>query len=294
MALSDYIRTRTAAFCATGTTGEDCDREKTFFYMYDLDLPDAESLFNGMAFLINDEICKLVDFSVDFGSTALEFERGCADTIPQIHPLGSRVWFYDERFGSDNNAYPGSSTITVKLLPATPSGGTLPLEKAPLNQLTFDFRFARPYPPGAVLVNGDPWYELFDSAPGLLVSWKHRNKVLQADVLISHHDESVAFADGTYQVDVYDQLGNVRRSITDIEGESWMYTTAAVEEDFEAELGTSYFGYLILRSYSNDLYSKQGYKIKFAVPGGIPGDALITDDFELLITDTGEIIIYGD
>lgn len=60
---------------------------------------------------------------------------------------------------------------------------------ATVQTLKFRQRQARPYPPGNVRVNGKLTTTLPAlTEPGLTLSWSHRDRLLQADNLVSHSE----------------------------------------------------------------------------------------------------------
>lgn len=224
----------------------------------------SEDLVLGMAIMINDEIMKL-------GSTTLPtltVSRGCADTIPASHDADSVAWFFDNDTGSDGREYTAASTIGVKLLPFTGSGGSVPLEHAPPHALTFNWRFFRPYPPAQFKCNAAPWYSVpvqVTASSDATFTWVERNRLVQADQLIAHHEASVAAEVGTtYTVRVYDTTDTLKRTVSGIAGTSWTYTYANATSDLPSRVG-----YVTLHSVRDGFESLQGYRtdIQLGAPG---------------------------
>ncbi len=85
--------------------------------------------------------------------------RGCADTVPHAWPAGTRVWAYEGYAASDPSQYIADETIDVKALPRTLEA-ELALDDADLLQVDMASRAARPLPPGGLLLNGAPFYEV--------------------------------------------------------------------------------------------------------------------------------------
>lgn len=224
----------------------------------------SEDLVLGMAIMINDEIMKL-------GSTTLPtltVSRGCADTIPASHDAASVAWFFDNDTGSDGREYTAASTIGVKLLPFTGSGGSVPLEHAPPHALTFNWRFIRPYPPAQFKCRGAAWHsQVFEitTSSDAIFTWVERNRLVQADQLIAHHEASVAAEVGTtYTVRVYDTTDTLKRTVSGIAGTSWTYTYANATSDIPSRAG-----YVTLHSVRDGFESLQGYRtdIQLGAPG---------------------------
>lgn len=221
----------------------------------------------GMAVMINDEIMRLNSRTLP----TLSVSRGCADTLPaKLHEANSVVWFFDTDTGTDGREYTAASTIGVKLLPYTGGGGVVPIEHAPPHALTFNWRFARPYPPADIRCNGVPWDgqpQGFDAASSSLsLSWVHRNRVLQADQLIGHTEAGVTPESGTtYAITVHKQSGEVVRSVTVNTGTTWSYTISQALAD---AVGAT--GYIELGSQRDGFTSLQKRVIELVIGTGIP------------------------
>lgn len=162
----------------------------------------------GMAALWHDEILR-VDAIDQIGGT-ITFGRGCADTVPATHAAGSPVYIYGVGAAVDTTEYTDGETVSVKLLSNTGSQ-RLALGLAPSQAVTFDQRQVRPYAPGDLRITDaittDASYPA--SCEGLLaVEWAHRDRVLQANLLVDASMASIGPEAGTtYTVRYY--LGGV-------------------------------------------------------------------------------------
>lgn len=234
----------------------------------------------GEGLMIGKEICMLTGFS----DTQLTIARGCADTIPQGHAAGTPIWFYEDAVGLEStpNERAAGTTIGVKVLPMTVGGGQLALTNSPPNGLTFNQRFARPYPPGNVKMNGAPWFQnafLSATSTTLGITWAHRDRKLQANLLIFHGEGNIGPEPGTtYTIKVYKSNGSASlndwplvRTVAGITGTTFNYTYSMALDDF----GPNFFdsGYMRLTSVRDGLDSWQDYIIQFAVSTGDAEDA---------------------
>jgi hypothetical protein len=194
--------------------------------------------------------------------------RGCADTVPIGHPVGAPVWFIGGRVGSDRREYLAGETIGVKLLMRT-SGGAMKTENAPANAVAFAARQYRPYPPGLVKINGNPFFEtpsLVAAAPTLLITWAHRDRIVQSDVLVDHSMASVGPEPGTtYTMRVYNASGVLKRTIAGISGTSFTYTLGMAMADLPLTAGTDAenAGAITLESVRDGYTSWQHYTMNF-------------------------------
>lgn len=186
----------------------------------------------GMAVLVGDEIVRLDSNTLPI----LDISRGCADTIPASHIAGTPVWFFSETADGDDREYTATTEIAVKVLPVSLTDGPVPISQAPPHDLTFNWRFFRPYPPGLLLCNGMPWHSdtfaFEDEDTAYTFTWKHRDRLLQADQLVGHGEDTVGPEPGTtYTAKVYDKDNVLVRTVTGITGETWVYDRADAEED---------------------------------------------------------------
>ncbi len=272
MANSDYtVRSNTSGFCPHAVLAYSIDPLQTVIVMSGYTSPISNGIRIGMAAMIGDEIVSIDAQSGD----NLTIGRGCCDTIPRQHAAGTSIWFFDDSIGSDYTEYTAAESIGVKLLPRTATGGAVPVEAAPAQGITFNWRFARPYPPGAVRVNGAPWFgSSFSMAPGgvesLVFTWAHRDRVTQADQLIPHGAASIGPEAGvTYSVIVrrYSD-GVVLRTVTGITGTTWTYTLAMLV----ADIGSSAVVNLIsfeLSSVRGSLVSLRSYTVSIGAQSAI-------------------------
>lgn len=148
--------------------------------------------------LINDELVAVR--ALDQANTTLTVDRGVLDTVPATHASGARVWFAESAQGVLNNRRNDGVTLDVRLLPTT-GRGTLALVFAPTDSITFGNRFARPYPPGNFLINGQPYPAQI--LGDLTVSWAHRDRTQQLDLLVDQAASDIGPETGvTYTVQV--------------------------------------------------------------------------------------------
>lgn len=232
-------------------------------------VPDSITI--GMAVMVGNEIMR-IDSRIDF---EFHVARGCADTVPAVHLAGVPVWFIGMDVGTDHREYSSGETVGVKILPFTPNNKPLPIASVPPRTLTFNNRFFKPYPPGNFRVNGTPWcdapYKFFMPADTEMVfSWAHRDRLLQADQLISHLDASIGPETGTtYSVRVYDHIGDLKRTVLAITGTSWSYSKATAVSDLSAGYGS-----VVICSTRDSYDSLQSYTTLIDIFQSGLGDAL--------------------
>lgn len=215
----------------------------------------------GMGAMIDDEFV-IVD-AID--GSQLTLLRGCADTIPQYHYAGSRIWFIEDSLVRVPRELAASETVSLKILPRT-SAGVMPIESSPPLEVTTNFRFARPYPPGQVRVNNRWWYEvgtlLTESNP-MQVTWAHRNRITQADMLVHHDVGSIAPEAGTvYLIDIFRTSTGTQIASYQTTDATFTYTVDNARADLQGLLGFNSM-YLTLRCMRDNLMSRGTYRIDF-------------------------------
>lgn len=273
MANSDYTKRGNGPLCTTATLDATITPLQTAVTITALDSAGTGSRFVGMAAMIDDEIVR-VDAYTD---TTLLLTRGCADTIPATHTSGAVVWFFDGAVGTDKREYVAGETVGVKVLPYTPSRESLAVNKAPPHALTFNQRFARPYPPGNVKVDGNVWTEpslLNADHPAVTLTWAHRDRLVQADTLVGHGDGNIGPEPGVqYRLRLM-KPDNSQVAVREFSGTSFEYTSAMAAIDFGLTSGASLEGhYAMFESLRADLASYQAYRINFIGEGASGGSS---------------------
>ncbi len=154
--------------------------------------------------------------------------RGVMDTVPADHASGSLVIFFSDAPGlTQPTPYVADLTVQAKILPES-NIGIFPLGSASYISLTTRSRFARPYPPGALVISGQSYgvrftYVLGSSAPTF--TWKSRNRLTQAaaKLLVRQDAGDITPEAGTiYKVAILIG-GTLVRTVTAIAVETFSY-----------------------------------------------------------------------
>ena len=264
MANSDYIlRNSLGPLCPTAITNGDIAQLDSTVTITGFSSPFAEPIRIGSAAMLNGEIVSVLGIS----GSVYTIGRGCCDTVPDAHADGSVIWFFDDYVNTDAIEYAAVETIAVKPLPRTPGGTQLTIAQSPPIDITFNARFARPYPPSDVKVNGATWFTsvVMDSTLNQMVlTWGHRDRVGQQDVLLSHTDAGLSSPElgTTYSIEVFNAAGVSKALFAGISGTTATYTIAQARTDFGVTTGV-HAGYVILKSMRDGYESWQHYRIDF-------------------------------
>jgi hypothetical protein len=183
---------------------------------------------------IDNEICRVN--SVDPSTGIVLISRGCADTIPAPHSANAPVWFHDAGYATDPTTYLLADDITCR--PATNTiSGVEDVSSAPSVPVDVDGRASKPYPPGNVQFAGDWFYNPrpnwnWSTDGAMNLTWSHRNRKTQVDVLTPHEMATITPEEGTsYTVRIVKAGNVVARTVPDLVGEAWEYTKAMWIED---------------------------------------------------------------
>jgi hypothetical protein len=201
----------------------------------------------------------LVDYDAVAGT--LTVKRGVADTVPAAHAAAATVWTIDDDLVWDGRNYSLGETAEAFFLTATRSDVLRP-DETTVQSLALVGRQAKPYPPGNVKVDGTPILNVFPQNQAghaePVLTWAHRDRILQDDQLVGHTEASVGPEDGTtYTVRVYhkDTPNVVLATYSGIVGDTWTYD--AVKQLADGSPGAVHFE---VESSREGLTSYQKYR----------------------------------
>lgn len=214
-----------------------------------------DEFVEGMVVLIDDEQIEFTAF--DEITLLATIKRGVADTIPAAHLAAATIWLVDDEIVSDGRVYGEGETVFGKALTRT-STGLLDISLATEESITVDQRVFRPYPPGDVKVDAVSIYLLGDTLyPAPVLTWAHRDRIVQADTVVGHTEGSVGPEPGTtYTVRVFaeDEI-TLLRTTSAISGTTWTYDSAMQAAD-----GNPLSVFIELESVRDDLASYFMYR----------------------------------
>lgn len=166
------------SFCAGGTLADAIDPVATVVEL--TGVLGLDQVRVGSAALIGGELVRVDQVDVDTGQVTIS--RGCADTVPMAHEVGAAVFFYEDHGAVDSIEYLDGAVLHAKLLTRT-GAGVLAEAVAPTDVLTVSGRAQRPYPPGDLRLAGLR-YPATVTAVTIPVTWRHRDRLLQADQIV--------------------------------------------------------------------------------------------------------------
>jgi len=240
---SGYAQRAVASWCPTATVVEVGTLGGTAYTLAGGVRLDQVEI--GSAALWGDEIVRVVSLDVTTG--AVVFGRGCADTVPQPHAAGERIWFITGDAAIDPTEYVSGETLAVKLLTNTGSQ-QLAIAVAAAMSVPFSGRQIRPYPPGKLLINGSAYPQYIKGA--LSLSWAHRDRLTQADQLVDTTSASIGPEAGTtYTARLYGETDTLLRTASGLTGTSYTWSTEEVDSGLAITGGSG-------SNYSSDMLSR--------------------------------------
>ncbi|QYN44508.1 hypothetical protein GYM75_06450 [Gilliamella sp. ESL0441] len=160
----------------------------------------------GEGIIINNEFMRIDEFDMD--KNILTVGRGCADSLPEFHKAGSTIRFYMSVLETDHIEYISGETVRIKLLTQTNSS-RLHEDIAPVEKITMSHRQIRPYLPGNIKINDILYPDMIEQSDSYVVTFAHRDRILQADRLIDCLSDNIGPEIGTeYIVEISDYYSN--------------------------------------------------------------------------------------
>ncbi|XKM14231.1 phage tail protein [Orbaceae bacterium ac157xtp] len=194
---ADFITQSQGDWTPTATLTNAIDKLTTKFEIDSDYLPTV-----GEGIIIDDEVIRIDAIDVD--SNTITVGRACFDTLPASHYIGSKIRFFMDSMATDNVEYISGETVDVRLLTQT-SGGTLNANIAEIESIEMSHRQIRPYLPGNIQVNSVLYPDMIAEADKYVLSFAHRDRLLQADQLIDCLAANIGPEPGTtYQIEITD------------------------------------------------------------------------------------------
>lgn len=240
-----------------------------------VNIEDMEDVDDPVFFQIDQEIMSFTGISI---GVFTGLKRGLMDTVPAAHTIGAKVFFFDNYLDSDEEQYESGISLNIKLATVA-SGGELPLASAPTDTVVFNGRAARPYTGGKLLINGVREDSLGPLTGDLVVTWAHRDRLIQQDQVIDTSAGNVGPEVGTtYTVKAFVN-GTINQTITAIAA-----TTATVTPTLSGTVRIE------VSSQRDGLTSWQSNNSTFAYTAS-NGGTRITRDGSTRVTRDGSIRI---
>ena len=183
-----------------------------------------ETLIGDLA-LLGDEYVRVDD--IDMTAKTMTIARGCVDTIPQLHPDGTVMWFDNLQPANDGRQYTSGETVSAKLITRT-NTAVLDPDLATVMSIDLVARQDKPYPPGNMKTNGDPALttNFVDGGDDIVFTWAHRDRINQSIQVVDTNETSIGPEDGvTYTIRVYDGADTLLRTVTGLTTDTWTYDT---------------------------------------------------------------------
>jgi hypothetical protein len=226
--------------------------------------------------LWGDEIVRVDE--IDQDAETMTLARACGDTTPKEHAADERIWFIGDWYGTDNREYVDGETVQAKALTRT-GQDQLALDSAPTVSVEMASRQVRPYPPGRLRFTDDLVTDVAyppSLAGELEVTWAHRDRLLQEDLLVPEGDADIGPETGTTYTVKYYLDGVIDDTETGITGTAATPVTLSGDGEVYVEVFAERDGFVSLQAAA--------CLFDYTV---VPADYRITDSSNDRITDSG-------
>lgn len=215
----------------------------------------------GDSLMIGDERMRIDAYDPLTGEMTVA--RGVADTLPRQHEAGAIIWLPDDDLSSNRIIYSEGETATAAA--ATRSTSAVLLEEDWIKQeVTFQSRIGRPYPPADLKVDGESVFATSGDHEAPVFTWATRNRLTQQDQLVGHTEGSVAPEEGTtFEVVIMDLDGN--EIATYNVGDATTFTYDATAQEADSAPNTIRVNVVAVRGDYRSLYN---YDVPVILKGG--------------------------
>lgn len=144
-------------------------------------MADPDNFQAGKLLLLGSELMCIDEYT--FGSPVIKVTRACLDTTPREHLPGEWGFGWDDFIGSDLNEYARYNYAWLKMLTQTTTE-LLMTQDAPVDPIFIKSRWAMPYAPGNLRLNGTPAFNAGSLSDKIRITWSDRNRLTQQDILV--------------------------------------------------------------------------------------------------------------
>lgn len=184
---SGYVESKVIDFCPFGITTSELSPNQTSVILEEFKSLSSVEVGTYAQIGSGDNAEFIRIDSINSGTGEITFGRGCLDTTPKRHLIGSEVFFIDLFASPDETEHVSGETVDVKLT-AISGSGQYNLASADPLEVTFSSRAYRPYAPGQFQINSQYYPE--GTLSGVLTfTWVGRDRTQQTSEEIYDHLE---------------------------------------------------------------------------------------------------------
>lgn len=183
---------------------------------------NLDNVIIGSSVLINDEVFMLV--SCDMRDLSVTLSRGCVDSVPEEHPVGSLILFCADNKAMNSIVVPTNTDIETRLITKTAFLELDPNIATVENTTTIGLH-SLPYPPANFKINHLDYPT--EVSNGLSITFANRNKVLQYDTLVPTTVSGITLESSvSTEIDILDKNNVLLHSVNIGTSENYNYTSA--------------------------------------------------------------------
>ena len=182
----------------------------------------------GVRGFLGNEIVKIE--SVDTANNSITVARGCIDTAPVAHPVGTEFYCYSESTNASNKAFETNKSIDLKLTPRTSQNELNIAQATQVGFITVN-RKERPYVPSNVRLNN----QFFPAQVNgdVAFSWTHRNRLKSTDQITWLEQTTTAEEGTNYNIKITDANQSVLLNEQQVPGQNLIWNVPKI---FDGEL----------------------------------------------------------
>jgi hypothetical protein len=164
--------------------------------------------------LINRELIEIS--AIDLVGDMMTINRGCGDSIPEMHASGSYIWVISKSVGSIIDDIAPGDDIDIKLNSINANGSISDIETLPTDSVAVTSNLSLPYPPANIMLNGENWPSSLTG--DIVVTWNIRDRYMQQDRLTGYYEAADIGGGDIVRIEAYDgitQFANYDASAAD-------------------------------------------------------------------------------
>lgn len=190
--------------------------------------PITSDLQVGVRGFLGSEIVKIE--SVDVVNNSITIARGCIDTAPAAHTIGTEFYCYSESSNASNKSFETNKSIDFKLTPRT-SQNELNIAQATQTRLITANRKERPYVPSNVRLNNQFFPAQVNGDVAL--NWTHRNRLTSTEQITWIEQTATAEEGTSYNIKITDANQSVLLNEQQILGQNFTWNVPKI---FDGEM----------------------------------------------------------
>lgn len=201
-----YLKENESGFCVSGLISAAITKGNSNITVTLTNISgNLSSVEVGTYCYLNDEMLAVI--STNPGANQVVLGRAVIDTVPTIHSIGDRIFFFEKFNAKTRLEQLASGTHNFRFLSKTGSG-TFDLNSATTINLTAVARFDRPYRPGNFTIGGTSFGEKV-AGTSINFSWNARNRLQETASLLAYSSGVTSEPGIVYDIEIRGETNQV-------------------------------------------------------------------------------------